>query len=196
MNTFPPAVPFEELDTPDLDIPHGDLWVFAYGSLMWNPDIPYLHASHAKIYGFHRSLCIWSWYYRGTRSKPGLVFGLDAGGSCVGRGYRVHAADREAVVDYLYRRELISNVYTPRLIDTFVDGGERVSALTFTVKREHPQYAGRLSTDHVARAVRHAVGTTGPNLDYVVNTLDHLDAMGIVDRRLQSLSSKLVLKDC
>lgn len=178
----------EEVDPPDLKIPAGDLWVFAYGSLMWNPGFPYVEARDAKIYGFHRSLCVWSWVYRGTRAKPGLVFGLDVGGSCIGRAYRVRGLDQQQVVDYLYRRELVSNVYTPRLVSMLVQGGSRVSALTFTVKREHQQYAGKLAPHQAVEAVRAGEGTTGPSSEYLTSTLAHLEEMGIVDRRLRRLA--------
>ena len=74
--------------------PRGDVWIFAYGSLIWNPIFPFAEKRVARIYGLHRSFCLWSRVGRGTRENPGLVLGLDDGGSCSGLALR----DRKSVV--------------------------------------------------------------------------------------------------
>jgi len=166
---------------PELRWPRGDLWVFGYGSLMWQPGFDYAEARPAMLYGYHRALCLWSEHYRGTPEAPGLVFGLDAGGACRGRAFRVARADRDRVVDYLYKRELISYVYLPRLHPLHIDRGRTVPALIFVADRRHPQYAGKLPLAEVAAIVARSVGKSGTGRDYLANTVAHLDALGIKD---------------
>ncbi|MGE0666002.1 MAG: gamma-glutamylcyclotransferase [Sphingomonadales bacterium] len=165
---------------------HEDLWVFGYGSLMWRPGFDYLEARPARLFGFHRSFCVYSWHHRGTRQRPGLVLGLDRGGSCRGRAYRVareHAAD---VVRYLDEREMVTAVYRPirhtvRLPDRLV------TARAYVVDRSHPQYAGKLSAEDQARQIDGARGVSGINTDYLASTVAHLDEMGIVDGPLHEV---------
>ena len=97
-------------DEPDRPAP-GDLWVFGYGSLLWNPGFGFAEARAARLVGHHRALCITSHRYRGTVERPGLVLGLDRGGSCLGLAYRVDAADAAAVRDYLREREMVTGAY-------------------------------------------------------------------------------------
>ena len=162
----------------DLLLPAGDLWVFGYGSLMWRPGFEYRDVQPARLYGYHRALCVWSWVHRGTREQPGLVFGLDAGGSCVGRAFRIPAAAKQAVVEYLYAREMVTAVYIPRL-HTVRLAGTAVTALCFVVDRRHRQYAGRLDVEQAASVVATAQGQSGANRDYLCNTVDHLEELGI-----------------
>ena len=172
--------------------PEGDLWVFAYGSLMWNPGFPHVEAHRARLYGYHRSLCVWSWVYRGTRRAPGLVLGLDRGGSCPGIAYRVPGAADQAALDYLAERELITGVYYPLWKPLRVEDGRSVSALAFVVDRDHPQYAGKLPERGAVATVRGASGRNGANLDYVANTVAHLELMGIPCRRLRRVLDELL----
>jgi cation transport protein ChaC len=180
--------------TPDdalLSLPAGDMWVFAYGSLMWNPGFAHVQARLAQIHGYHRALCVWSWVHRGTESRPGLVLGLDRGGSCVGVAHRVPAAERDAAAAYLYRRELVTHVYIPVLRQIRVDGVGIVPALTFVVDRRHVQYAGRLSPAEAARTIRGARGRSGPNPEYFANTIAHMDELGIRCPRLRAIQRAL-----
>ena len=160
------------------ELPPGAFWVFGYGSLMWNPGFPHLEVRTARLHGYHRSLCVWSWLYRGTRASPGLVLGLDRGGSCLGRAYRVANDERVEVLDYLYARELPTPAYLPVLRRVHLDDGRRVSALTFIVDRCNPQYAGKISPEEAAAVVRKACGMSGANDEYVTNTAAHLEALG------------------
>ncbi|HEY5700537.1 MAG TPA: gamma-glutamylcyclotransferase, partial [Gammaproteobacteria bacterium] len=136
-------------------------------------------------------LCIWSWVYRGTETSPGLVLGLDNGGSCLGVAHRVRETDRAAAAAYLYEREMVTAVYQPIVVRVRLDDGRRVRALTFIADHHNPQYAGHLSAEHAADIVRHAHGTSGPNVDYVNNTVTCLDKLGIPCPRLHRVNQLL-----
>lgn len=170
-------------------LPAGDMWVFAYGSLMWNPGFPHGQARLARIHGYHRALCVWSWVHRGTEARPGLVLGLDRGGSCVGVAHRVAAAERVATATYLYERELVTHVYIPVVRQIRVDDVGIVPALTFVVDRRHAQYAGKLSPAEAATTIRDARGRSGANPDYFASTIAHLDELGIQCPRLREIQA-------
>ena len=170
--------------------PNKPLWVFGYGSLIWNPGFSYVEARTATLQGYHRSLCVWCWSHRGTQENPGLVFGLERGGHCVGRVFRVAPSDRETVLQYLYQREMLTSVYVPRLLP--VRGGNfTVQALTFAIDPDHIQYAGGLNIEKTARVVQQARGYSGANPEYVSNTVAHLAQMGILEPRLNRVSALL-----
>lgn len=174
-----------------MDLSKQDLWVFGYGSLMWNPGFPFREAVTGRLYGYHRDLCIWSRHYRGDAEQPGLVLGLDRGGSCTGVSYRVAAADRRAVLAYLQQRELFTDIYHAVCKPVQLHGGRKITALSFIVDRAHGQYTGRLAVNEVSRIVAKARGRRGANREYVLNTLAHLQAMGFPCRRLQQVAEGL-----
>ncbi|MDA1097591.1 MAG: gamma-glutamylcyclotransferase [Proteobacteria bacterium] len=182
---------------PALTLPPGDLWVFGYGSVMWRPGFAHAEQRVGRVYGYHRALCVWSWVHRGTRARPGLVLGLDVGGSCQGIAFRIPAADKHEVADYLYRRELVTDGYQATLHRVHLDGASpdarAVMALTFRANRRHPQYAGKLDHRHAADTVRRARGLSGANPDYVASAVQQLQAMGIADRHLQEIN--LILQE-
>lgn len=159
-------------------------WVFGYGSLMWNPGFPFRRAVPARLNGFHRKLCVYSHHYRGQPGKPGLVFGLDRGGSCNGLAYEVAERDWAWTADYLRRREQITMVYRELRKRVVLAGGEGVEALTYVVDRTHPQCACGLPDEAVAALVRQGEGEAGSNVDYVRNTHAHLVKLGIHDPAL------------
>jgi len=165
------------------DCPDGAFWVFGYGSLMWHPGFDYTDRVEARLYGYRRALCILSYEYRGTREAPGLVFGLDAGGSCVGRAFRVEASRRAQAYDYLMEREMITGVYMPRWLNVHTRSGP-VEALCFVADRRHEQYTRALDEQEMARRIRKARGRRGPNLDYIVNTCRHLEELGMCSPEL------------
>ncbi len=170
-----------------------EFWVFGYGSLMWNPGFPFEEKLTARAFGYRRSLCVHSWVHRGTERRPGLVLGLDYGGSCIGAAFRIAPSERAGVVDYLRERELVTHVYKERTMPVQFMDGRRVPALAYVVDRAHPQYAGARTAAEAAATVAGAVGKSGPNSEYVLNTLAHLQEMGIRDHWLEEVAAKLTI---
>lgn len=170
-----------------------DLWVFGYGSLMWNPGFPYEERAHATIEGWHRSLCIYSWVHRGTPDQPGLVLGLDDGGSCEGVAFRVAPQNADATITYLRAREQVTSVYREISAEVvLLDGSHRrVEVLTYVAERTHDQYAGVLAMPDLERFVRQGVGQSGTNPDYIKATVAHMRETGIVDEQLFALADRL-----
>ncbi len=170
-----------------------EFWVFGYGSLMWRPGFAYAEQCPAVLTGLHRQLCIYSHVHRGTPGNPGLVMGLDRGGSCHGIAYRVAEKDRIATIDYLREREQVTMVYIESLRTIALMGGERrkVTALTYVVDRRHDQYAGRLGLDVQLELVRKGVGQSGRCIDYVRSTAAHLADIGLHDHGLEALVKAL-----
>jgi cation transport protein ChaC len=176
---------------PKIKVPPGtDLWVFGYGSLMWNPEFPHVERRQALLRGYHRRFCVYSHRYRGTPDRPGLVLGLDRGGSCRGIAFRVEPPHVEATIDLLWDREMVSGVYEPKIIKVATDEG-RIPACTFVADRAHRQYCGELGPTDVVRFIRQGVGERGPNLDYLANTVGHLRELGIVDQGLERLLAEV-----
>ena len=170
---------------------HGDLWVFGYGSLMWRPGFACAHRCKAMLRGWRRSLCIYSHVYRGSPEKPGLVLGLDRGGACAGVVFQVAAALREPTIRYLRDREQVTSVYLERTVSITLESGERVEALTYVADRLHGQYAGRLDRETMLAIVRAGHGRSGDNAAYVIETRDHLAAIGVHDSALEWLAARL-----
>ncbi|MHA7775807.1 gamma-glutamylcyclotransferase [Roseibium sp. M-1] len=166
-------------------------WVFGYGSLMWNPGFDHLRASPALLRGAHRSLCVYSWVHRGTQERPGLVFGLDNGGACRGMAYQVAEEIWPQTLAYLRAREQTTMVYKEHWHSIELDGGEKVEALVYMVDHGHEQYAGALPLEDQLDIVVSAVGKSGANPEYVINTSAHLEEMGIEDKGLAWLADKL-----
>jgi len=172
---------------------HEDLWVFGYGSLMWRPGFEFVEQVPARLIGEHRALCVYSFDHRGTPEKPGLVLGLDRGGACRGIAFRVTAARRGEVVDYLRGREQTTHVYREVMRSVWLENGagERISALAYVVDRGHVQYAGRLSLQEQLRYVRQGHGRSGNNRDYVLETVRSIEAQGLRDPQLHHLALML-----
>jgi glutathione-specific gamma-glutamylcyclotransferase len=170
-----------------------DLWVFAYGSLMWRPGFAAAERVEARLVGAHRALCVWSHVHRGTPERPGLVLGLDHGGTCRGVAYRVAAAEREATLTYLRAREQVTSVYREcvRSITLLGHPQRQVSAVCYMVDRSHPQYAGRLDVSAMLHYVRQGHGRSGANRDYLLSTVQALEALGCRDRDLHLLAEQL-----
>lgn len=170
-----------------------DLWVFGYGSLMWRPGFPHVEAIPARLHGAHRALCVWSVSHRGTTGKPGLVLGLDKGGSCRGVAFRVAEDKGDSVKVYLRSRELITHIYREVYRPVKLEGsrGPVVNALVYVVNRRHRDYAGVIPPATALEIVRAAHGDSGANRDYVINTVDHLLQLGIRDPTLEWIAKNL-----
>lgn len=167
--------------------------MFGYGSLMWNPGFPAVEIRQAHLRGYHRRFCISSHHYRGTPENPGLVLGLDRGGSCHGIAFRVAATNVPETLRYLWEREMITRAYRPKLLTLNLAAKDdhtpplKVCACTFVVDRKHEQYRGQLDETATVALIASGVGSNGSNREYLSNTVDHLRALGIHDARLETL---------
>jgi cation transport protein ChaC len=166
-------------------------WVFAYGSLLWNPLFPVKEMRPATLRGLHRRFCLWSLASRGTRDCPGLVLGLDRGGTCRGVVLQLPAMLAIDELHLLWRREMVVGSYRPGWVRVDA-GGREVVALTFVVKRDHPQYARGLTLAEQAAVLASACGAFGSSLDYLERTRVALVAHGIVDPYLEALAECVV----
>ena len=164
-----------------------DVWLFAYGSIMWNPGFGYAESMPALLHGWHRVFCIYSYRYRGTPEKPGLVLGLDRGGSCRGVAFRLPEAEAAGIIEQVDGRELVTGVYLRRRVMVRTSAG-KVPCWTYVTDRRHRQYAGRLDEAEKVRLIAQGVGPSGAsNIVYLENTLRHLADLGIHDPYLRRL---------
>jgi cation transport protein ChaC len=174
--------------------PGEEFRVFGYGSLMWRPDFSYVDIVPATLYGYHRAFCIQSTHYRGTKAKPGLVLGLDRGGMCRGRMFRVKPEHAAEVANQLHEREMVTGVYEPRWLKLRLGNGRTAQALGYVADRKHPQYAGKLTVAEVARRIRSGIGQNGSNVEYLRNTVLHLEEMGIAECSLHRVLRQVEAK--
>lgn len=165
-------------------------WVFGYGSLIWSPEIDYEQAALARVHGYHRAFCIRSTRYRGTAEAPGVVLGLDRGGSCIGVAYRLRRATRRRSIESLYEREMRNRVYVPTQVAATLLDGRQVRALAFVANRESEAYR-RFTEAEILERLACCAGQRGPNRDYALNTLHALQERGVHDARLTRLVHQL-----
>lgn len=166
--------------------PGQDVALFAYGSLIWNPAIEFTRRELAHLHGYHRRFCLWTHLGRGTPERPGLVLGLDAGGSCAGVLYWIAAEAVASELEILWRREMVTGAYRPSWVTVRTAAGPQ-RALTFLIDRRYERYTGRLDDAAIVATIATACGRLGPCADYLFNTATHLEQLGIVDRKLQHL---------
>ncbi|PCI41159.1 MAG: gamma-glutamylcyclotransferase [Rhodospirillaceae bacterium] len=166
-----------------------DLWVFGYGSLMWNPGFRYKEKLSGQIDGFHRSLCILSTSYRGTPDNPGLVLGLDEGGTCEGLAFCIAPENIEAAITYLDDREQINQVYCPVHVDVALEDGRVINACTFVARKSHDQYVN-FPIDKQAQLVARGHGDRGSALDYLSSTIERFDNFGFDEQELRTILAK------
>ncbi|WP_366655078.1 gamma-glutamylcyclotransferase [Fodinicurvata sp. EGI_FJ10296] len=182
-------------------IPHRSgepVWVFGYGSLMWNPGFRFVDRRDATLYGYHRRFCVYSFRYRGTPEAPGLVLGLDRGGSCRGVAFKIAPEDKPLALQYLWDREMVNGVYRPTEVRLRITSAPDwnhehsvIDASTFVVDRDHQQYCPELSPDTAATLIATRRGQNGPNADYLLNTVAHLTAAGITNTALHRLAARV-----
>lgn len=163
------------------------IWVFGYGSLMWAPAFDHAERLPAVLQGWHRSFCFWTAMGRGTPALPGLMLALEQGGQCHGVAYRIAPSKVHSETEIVWRREMISGVYRAQWVTVRTPKGPR-RAVTFVINRNHRQYTGRLPRRKVAHHIAFAEGRNGTCRDYLANTMEHLQQLGIVDREMAELS--------
>lgn len=170
-----------------------DVWVFGYGSLMWRPGFRFAEAVRAQLHGYRRAFCIYSVHYRGSHRRPGLVLGLQRGGSCEGIAFRIAREDVQATLAYIRDREQVSGVYREKIVRVSIAGEtpRAVTALTFVAEKRHPSFVRDLPLARQATIIRGACGSSGANADYLFNTLQHLGELGIRDRQLERLMASV-----
>jgi len=171
--------------------PGGDVWLFGYGSLVWNPIVHHEERRVARLHGFHRSFYLWSHVNRGSLQKPGLVLGLDSGGSCRGVAFRIAGHHAVPELRLLWRREMVLGAYSPRWADVDA-GGETVRAIAFFVNRDHANYAGRLPLETVIKALVSARGQLGTPAEYLLQTVRGLVEHGVRDPYLLELRRRVL----
>ena len=165
------------------------IWIFGYGSLVWKPEFDYDRRLPARVHGYHRKLCLRSIRYRGTFDCPGLVAGLDRGGSCAGIAYRLPAAVVRRQLPTLWEREMFMGSYVARwLMARRLDGGGSMRALAFVIRADGPNYCGRLSEAEIIAVLSVARGIYGSSLDYLQRTVQALRNDGLHDRHLERLA--------
>jgi cation transport protein ChaC len=162
-------------------------WVFGYGSLIWKPEFEFEAREPARLHGYHRRLCLRSVLYRGTEDYPGIVFGLDRGGSCLGMAYEIGAAQVPAVFHRLWEREMMLGSYHPTWLKARLLDGRPVEALAFVVRRDAFNYCGLLDEETVVTILATACGARGTSLEYLQHTVAALHADGLADPHLERL---------
>ena len=168
----------------------GDIWIFGYGSLMWNPEFDFDVHRVATIYGYHREFCLWSRINRGTPEQPGLVLTLERGGSCRGIAYRLRPDSARAQLSHLWRREMSMGSYIPRWLDCHA-GGDRFEAMGFVVNRRCTGYAGKLALETMVQSIATARGKYGSSAEYLFRTEHTLEVHGIRDARVRHLADRV-----
>ncbi|MCR6632526.1 MAG: gamma-glutamylcyclotransferase [Magnetospirillum sp.] len=166
-------------------------WVFAYGSLLWNPVFTPVECRAAVLPGYHRRFCFWIHAGRASPQTPGLMMGLLPGGSCRGQLLRIAPKQAGTELPLLWRREMLTGAYIPRLLPVRSQGGT-VHALVFAANPRHPTFAADLDLEQAACAIAHASGPLGRNLDYLRRTVETLRQLGIPDRGLERLAGAVI----
>lgn len=170
--------------------PRDAVWVFGYGSLVWNPMLHVARRLPARVHGWHRGFYLRSMINRGTPQQPGLVLALDRGGACGGIAMRLRRTTLAEDLALLWRREMVTGAYQPRWVRAHSAEGI-VEALAFVVERSHPSYAGRLDDDAILAMVTRARGHFGACSDYLCETAASLECNGVPDARLTRLARRL-----
>lgn len=166
------------------------IWVFAFGSLIWNPAFHFVERRTARIHGFHRQFCLWSRAGRGSPERPGLMLSLESGGSCTGVAYRLDRREAATELDVIWRREMFTMSYRPVWTTARTAKGAE-PAIAFSANREHERYVPGLEDQVIARYLATGTGPMGRCCDYLFDTVAHLRQLGIRDRRLEALEVRV-----
>ena len=168
----------------------GRIWIFAFGSLIWNPAFHFVERRTARIHGFHRQFCLWARAGRGSPERPGLMLSLERGGSCSGVAYRLSRRAAATELDVIWRREMITGAYRPVWVTAHTPKGPE-AAIAFSANRKHERYVPGLEEAAVAQYLAKGAGPLGRCCDYLFDTTEHLRQLGIRDRRLEALEAKV-----
>ncbi len=168
--------------------PRDDVWLFGYGSLIWNPTVHFVERSVARVMGWHRAFCLATPAGRGSVDNPGLVLGLDEAGHCDGVAFRISGDVVESELATLWKREMLSAAYVPRWLDLHDEHGSRFgSGIAFTINPACEHYDGKLERQQIVRRLATASGALGSSADYLFRTCDGLQAHGIHDEDIERL---------
>ena len=168
------------------------VWLFAYGSLIWNPALAFAERQLARVHGWHRAFCLSTVAGRGTPDIPGLVLGLDRGGACTGAAFRVAEADVQTELPLLWQREMLSGSYAPRWVPVRdATGALFATAIAFTIRRDGPYYTRRMERSALVARLATAGGALGSCADYLLQTRDGLRSLGIRDRWVERLAEEV-----
>ena len=172
---------------------YNELWVFGYGSLMWNPEFSYEEKCLATLAGYRRAFCMWSIHHRGSVIEPGLVLALDKSdhSECMGLAFRVSAELADETLQKLRERELISSAYFEENCPVKLADERTVSAVCYVIDRDHEQYCGKLELEEQAQVIAKAEGGRGPNNEYLLNTSAYMVELGIKDHDMMWLESRV-----
>ncbi|MBT3465769.1 MAG: gamma-glutamylcyclotransferase [Rhodobacteraceae bacterium] len=169
------------------------MWVFGYGSLLWNPGFEITVRAVATLPNYARSFCMRSIHHRGTVDDPGLVLALDerSGAQCAGVAFAVAAGKEDETLQYLRERELVSSAYLEKILTLNLADGRRVEAVTYVIDESHEQYCSDLPLEEQAQIIANAVGGRGPNWEYLYNTASHLRDIDLRDPDLEWLTARV-----
>jgi cation transport protein ChaC len=168
----------------------GRIWIFAFGSLIWNPAFHFVERRAARIHGFHREFCLWARAGRGSPERPGLMLSLESGGSCTGVAYRIAKRAAATELDVIWRREMFTGAYRPVWTTAHTSKGPE-AAIAFSANRSHERYVRGLEEPAIARYLATGAGKMGRCRDYLFDTVAHLRGLGMRDRRLESLEARV-----
>ena len=185
------------------DADTSDIWVFGYGSLIFNPVMDYVERARGRIYGHHRRFCLWTRLGRGSPDCPGLVLALDRGGSCTGVAFKLNPELAIAELDLLWRREMVTLAYRASWLTFHPDGGSDAGqgtgagtkrAISFIARPERENYAAPMTLKDEADVIATATGFIGPCRDYLFDTVKALEEDGISDPHLKKLRRAVELR--
>jgi cation transport protein ChaC len=168
-----------------------DVWVFGYGSLMWNPAIHFVASKPAHLRGYRRTFRLTMSVGRGSIDKPGLMLGIERGGSCAGIAHCIGAQEVDSELSILWYREMLTGAYEPRWVNADIEEVGHKRVLVFVINRSHPRYEGSLGEDEVAQRIARAEGILGSNRDYLFRTVAHLAENGLSDAPLARLAARV-----
>ena len=171
-----------------------DIWVYGYGSLMWDPGFHFSEVRLARLHGYQRRFTYWTRIARGTVERPALMLTLeqqaDAGCCCTGLAFRIHAGHAEVESAMLWRREMLRNGYCPTLLPVDTPQGP-LRALVFACNHAHDDYAGEMSLDDTAAVIAVASGAVGTNREYLEKMALQMQALQIEDPYVERLLQRV-----